>query len=96
MAAAAAAGMPNCIDEFQRLQRKAMTSLDAVRDLHNNDERVFRNAFSAFSELWSYQQHHRWGAGCKAEVPNFLGKNKNSLCTVWGEYPKKEQEHAHG
>jgi len=45
--------------QFQRLQRKATTSFEAVRDLANNDERAFTNAFHTFNQLWLYQQEHR-------------------------------------
>ncbi len=68
--------MAEHLTEFQRLQRKATSSFEAIRDLANNDERAFTSAFRSFQSLWMYQQEHRCGCGLMPPLSH------HGLCTV--------------
>ncbi|KAF5840939.1 hypothetical protein DUNSADRAFT_15141 [Dunaliella salina] len=79
--------MADHLAEFQRLQRKATSSFDTIRNLASNDERAFTDAFRSFQSLWIYQQEHRpalMQAGLKrAEIGEISSKIGQLNYTVY-------------
>lgn len=63
LAAGPSAHSTQCVREFERLQTKATSKFERLRQLAPSDTcdvtRQFSKAFSAFLELWVYQQRHR-------------------------------------